>query len=274
MRPPHSGSGNTLGQLIPISPQSHRELRWRRPSNFRFATGDHLMPLGLREVGKAAMGMPMGFIKLEEKFLLVAILGLRNGESLVVQESGKWLAAHLPDAYQGFPFKMARIDAGRYQVCTDEDSEFVGKAADISPDAKGWRVFFDEEDQLAPAVGELVNKMQQHASDLVLAERAMEKLAGMELIREWEITAGDEEKPVQVKGLHNIDQERLAGLEGEAMVALRDCGALYLAYAQILSGHHMPSLLRLAQLRWKEPETEELDFDQVSDSGSISFDNL
>ncbi len=263
-----------MGQLIPISLQSHRELRWRRPANFRFAAGDHLMPLGFQEARKAAMGMPVGFIKLEEKFLLVAILGLRNGESLVVQESGKWLAAHLPDAYQGFPFKMTRLDAERYKVCTDEDSEFVAKAADIPPGAKGWRVFFDEEDKLAGAVGELVNKMRQHASDLALAERATEKLTELELIREWEIVAGDKEKPLQVKGLHTIDQERLAGLDGDAMVALRDCGALYLAYAQILSGHHMPSLLRLAQLRWKEPETEELNFDQISDSGSISFDNL
>ena len=263
-----------MSKLLPITPQSHSGLRWRRPVNFRFAAGDHLMPLGLQEMRKATMGMPAGFIKLEDKFLLVAILGLRNGESLVVEESGKWLAAHLPDAYLGFPFRMMRLDAERYQVCVEEESEFVAAVEDLPEDAKGWRPFFVEEEKLAEPVAELVKQMQQHATDLVTAERATAKLAETGLIREWEITAGTEEKPLQVKGLHTIDQQRLAELDGDALTALRDCGALYLAYAQILSGFHMASLLRLAELRWKAPETGELEFDEPSDSGNISFDNL
>jgi len=263
-----------LSKLLPIAPQSHAEMRWRRPSNFQFAATDHLMPLGLREVRKAAMGMPVGFIELEEKFLLVTILGLRNGESLVVEESGKWLAAHLPEAYLGFPFKMMRLDAERYQVCTGEESEFIAKAADLPAGAKAWRPFFNDEGNIAEPVAELVKQMQRHATDLLAAERATAQLARYGLIRNWEITAGDEDKPVEVKGLLMIDQERLGQLDGEAMTTLRDCGALYLAYAQILSGHHMPALLRLAQLRWKEPETQELEFGESPDTGNISFDNL
>ena len=263
-----------MSNLVPIAPQTHSGLRWRRPSNFRFAAGDHLMPLGLREARKAAMSLPVGFIKLENKSLLVAILGLRNGESLIVRESGQWLAAHLPDAYLGFPFRMARLDAERYQVCIDEESGFVSKAEDLPAGAKGWRAFFDEEGKLGDAAGELVKQMRQHATDLVAAERATEKLAELGLIQDWEITAGDEEKPVRVRGLRTIDQERLARLDGDAMIALRDCGALQLGYAQIFSSHHMPPLRRLAQLRWKARETGELDFDEAPDSGNISFDNL
>ena len=263
-----------MSKLVPISPQTHNELRWRRPTSFLFAAGDHLMPLGLKEMQKAAMALPAGFVKLQDKFLLIAIQGLRNGENLVVEESGKWLAAHLPNAYEGYPFRMSRLDAERYQVCVQQDSEFVSKAEDLPAKAKGWRPFFDEEGKLEEFLGGLVKQMQQYASDLVAAERATAKLTELELIKEWEITAGNEKAPMQIKGLHTIDQERLAKLEGESLSAMRDSGALYLTYAQLLSGHHMPALIEIARRRWKKSDEGELDFGESDDTGNISFDNL
>ncbi len=263
-----------VSKFVPVSQKTHAGLRWSRPSSFSFAAGDHLMPLGLKELQKAALGLPAGFIKLQDKYLLIAIQGLRNGENLVMDESGKWLAAHLPDAYQGFPFRMARIDQDRYQVCVPEESEFIRDAEDVPAEAQAWRQFFDDEGNLEKFLAELVRKMRQHATDLVAAERATAKLAELELITEWEISAGDPEAPVQVKGLYTIDQERLAALDGESLAAMRDCGALYLTYAQLLSGRHMPALTEIARRRWKKSEEPELDFGEFDDTGSISFDNL
>ena len=263
-----------MSELVPISQQTHAGLRWSRPANFLFAAGDHLMPLGLKEMQKAAMGLPAGFLKLEDKYLLIAIQGLRNGENLVIEDSGNWLAAHLPDAYQGYPFRMARIDQDRYQVCMPAESEFVRDAGEVPDGADAWRRFFDEDGNLEEFLAGLVEKMRQHAADLVAAERAVANLAELELIKEWEITAGDEEAPVQVKGLYTIDQERLAQLDGESLAAMRDCGALYLAYAQLLSGHHMPALVEIARRRWKKSDERELDFGEIDETGNISFDNL
>ena len=263
-----------VSEFVPVSEKTHAGLRWSRPSSFSFAAGDHLMPLGLKELQKAAMGLPAGFIKLQDKYLLIAIQGLRNGENLVLDKSGKWLAGHLPDAYNGLPFRMARIDKERYQVVVQDESELIRNAEDLPADAKAWRPFFDEEGNLEKLLGELVKKMQQHATDLVAAERATARLAELELIKAWEISAGDPESPVQVNGLYTIDQERLAQLDGESLVAMRECGALYLTYIQLLSGHHMPALTEIARRRWKKSEEPELDFGEFDDTGSISFDNL
>lgn len=263
-----------MSKLISIAPETHQDLRWRRPSNFLFATSDHLMPLGLQEAGKAIVGLPAAFIKLGDNFMLVATQGLRNGENLVVQESGKWLAAHLPDAYLGFPFRMSRLDKDRYQVCIEEESEFVLKADEVPEKAKGWRPFFDEEGKLADSVAQLAKQMQKHATDLVAAERATEKLAEYELIREWDFAVGDEESPVQVKGLYTIDQQALGKLDGDALVALRDAGALFLAHAQLMSSYHMQALIQIAGQRWKKPGESELEFGESEETGNISFDNL
>ena len=263
-----------MSELIPISQETHAGLRWSRPTSFAFAAGDHLMPLGLKEMQKAAIGLPAGFINLQDKYLLIAIQGLRNGENLVVDDAGKWLAAHLPDAYQGFPFRMARIDRNRYQICAQQESEFIRAVDDAPTEARKWRPFFDEEGNLEQFLGDLVKKMQRHAADLAAAERATAKLAELELIKEWEITAGEVDAPVQVKGLHTIDQERLAGLDGDSLAAMRDCDALYLAYAQLLSGYHMPALVEIARRRWKKSEEPELDFGEIDETGNISFDNL
>lgn len=263
-----------MSKLVPISENTHAGLRWHKPPNFRFAAGDHLMPLGLKEMQKAAMGLPAGFIKLQDKFLLVALQGLRNGENLVVGEDGKWLAAHVPESYFGYPLRMARLDAERYQVCALGETELIVKAEDIPDAAEGWQGFFGEDGKLNEAVSELTNRMQRHASDLVAAERATTKLAELELIAEWEISAGEEDAQVQVKGIYTIDQDRLATLDGESLAAMRDCGALYLAYVQLLSGHHMPALVEIARRRWKKTEEPELDFGEIDETGNISFDNL
>lgn len=263
-----------VSKLIPISPQTHKDLRWRRPSNFHFAAKDHLMPLGLKELRKGAMGLPVGFIKLQDKFMLVAIQGLRNGENLIVDDSGDWLAVHAPQAYIGYPLRMSRLDEERFQVCVAEESEFVCKAEDVPEEAKGWHHFFDDEGKLDSEVAELVTQMQQHAADLAAAERATVKLAELEMIKEWEIKAGPEESPVLVQGLYAIDQSQLGDLDGDTLLAMRDCGALYLTYAQTMSGYHISALGRLARKRWKQPEesTEsELEFEK---DGNISFENL
>ncbi len=263
-----------MSKLVPISENTHAGLRWRKPPNFQFAAGDHLMPLGLKEMQKAAMGLPAGFIKLQDKFLLVALQGLRNGENLVAGEDGKWLAAHVPESYFGYPLRMTRLDAERYQVCALGETELIVKAEDIPEEAGGWERFFGEDGKLNEAVSELTNRMQRHASDLVAAERATAKLAELDLIAEREITAGEEDAQVQVKGIYTIDQERLATLDGESLAAMRDCGALYLAYVQLLSGHHMPALVEIARRRWKKTEEPELDFGEIDETGNISFDNL
>ena len=273
--PPHqSGMEKPVSKLIPISPQTHSDFRWRRPSNFLFTGKDHLIPLGLREMNNATLGLPAGFIRLQDKFLLVGIQGFRNGENLVVDENGKWLAVHLPDGYQGYPLRMIRLDQERYQVCVEEESELVKPKEAVPDDAAEWRPFFDDEGKLADPVSHLVNQMQKHAADLGAAERATARLAELELIKEWEITAGDEKSPLQVKGLYTVDQACLAQLDGDSLVSLRDSGALYLIYAQLLSGFHMSGLIRIGQRRWKKPEEVELDFGEIDDTGNISFDNL
>ncbi len=266
-----------MSKLIPVSRKTHAGLRWSRPANCLFAAGDHLMPLGLKEMQRAAMGLPAGFIHLRDKYLLVAIQGLRNGENLVADASGNWLAAHLPDAYQGYPFHMARIDQDRYQLCIREEPEFVREAGDVPPGADSWRQFFDAEGNLEKLLEELIEKMRQHAADLAAAERAAAKLAELGLLMDWEIAVGDEEAPQPVKGLYTIDQGRLAELDGESLIAMRDSGALYLAYTQLLSGHHMSALIQIARRRrqqQKESGEPELDFDETDDDGNISFDNL
>ncbi len=266
--------GRSVSKLVPISRQSHAGLRWRRPWNFRFTAADHVIPLGLNEVRKAVSGLPTGFMKLPDKYLLIAIQGLRNGENLVVNEAGEWLASHLPEFYTGFPFRMKRIDADRFQVCMVEGSDFVAPAENVSSGEKGWRPFFDEEGKLESFLDDLIKKMQAHASDLLAAERAAAKLTELDLFQAWNINTGDEENPLPIRGLYTIDQERLGRLDGGSLAALRDCGALSLVYAQLFSGTHMAGLMKLGRGRWRKSTERELDFDQADDGGSISFDNL
>jgi hypothetical protein len=80
-----------MPQLSAITKQSHADKSWTKYSSYAFASKDNLAPLAGAEISKAVHAFPMGFIKSQDSFFLVAVLSFTPGTNLFVAPDGRWL---------------------------------------------------------------------------------------------------------------------------------------------------------------------------------------
>jgi hypothetical protein len=88
-------------ELAAINPEHHAKKVWKQVANYTFAAADTVIPLVGAELSKAALAMPIGFVKLDDGYQLVAITSLQRGQNLYVAPDGKWLGGYIPAALRG-----------------------------------------------------------------------------------------------------------------------------------------------------------------------------
>jgi len=261
-----------MSSLHPVSVSRHGSRRWQRYSSYAFAAGDAVCPLVAQELPKAAMSLPLAFVASGEEVVPVAVLGLQPGKNLFVAPDGRWLGGYVPAAYRGYPFALANTADGQQVLCIDEDSGLL-------VDGEG-EAFFAEGDRPAAALNDVLNFLTQVAANRQATRHACALLREHGVVQPWPVrlqTAGGEQA---VAGLLRIDEAALNALPAGAFVALRDAGALSLAYCQLLSMQHLAQLGPLAQAHERAAQAvapqpaAELDLEFLNQGGTISFGNL
>lgn len=235
-------------RVIPVTRQHHQSLRWKRFNSYLFAAKDNVVPIVMAELAQASQSMPTGFIKQQDRFLLVGILSLEPGKNMHITDQGRWIGDYVPSYFRGYPFCLATPpDGGEKQILCIHQDAGLGKAA-----GEG-QAFFDDSGQLAPEVNQIVSFLQQVEKNRPVTDRAVSALADAGVVVAWplKIKQGETEKPV--KGLYRVDETRLNALDGDVFLELRKSGALSLAYAQLLSMANMMLFEKLARIRKETP---------------------
>lgn len=257
-----------MAQLTVISREQHAGKRWKRYTSYSFAAHDAVAPLVAQELPRACMHLPIGFLKTENGYQLVAVLGLQPGKNLWVSPDGRWLAGYVPAAYRGYPFALANTEDGQRVLCVREDSGLVN-------DDEG-ELFFDEEGQPAKPIQDVLNFLQQVTANAQVTAQLCGVLEEHGLISPWNVQVKSADGEKKVEGLFRVDEAALNALPAEALAAVRDRGAMPLVYCQVLSMQHLHQLGRLAA-HWEsveslvQPESGELDLEFLSDSENIRF---
>ena len=118
-----------MAKPTPIDKVAHKNVKLK-PFNFDILKEQHIVPLVAHELPTAAGQFPIVFVKDQEsgQFRIVAMLGLKPGENLFMQE-GKWDATYLPANFRAYPFSLAALDeeGKNIAVCIDADSELVNE---------------------------------------------------------------------------------------------------------------------------------------------------
>ncbi|MFA7670256.1 MAG: SapC family protein [Burkholderiaceae bacterium] len=264
-----------MAQLTVISREQHAGKRWKRYSSYSFAAADAVAPLVVQELPRACMAVPVGFVKKDDGYQLVAVQGLQPGRNLLVGGDGRWLAGYVPAVYRGYPFAVATTadNGGRQVLCFREDSGLL-----VDDDTEG-EAFFDADGKPAKTVSALIDFLEQVAASGQLTARLCALLDQYGVIAPWNVTlkAGDTER--KVDGLYRIDEKALIELPADAFEALRQAGALPLVYAQLLSMQHLSRLGKLATHRAQAQSAEnqlagtdgDLDLEFLHDDGNIRF---
>lgn len=231
-----------MTQVRPISQARHASLRWRRFTNYAFASSTAIAPLAAAEIAKAALALPLAFIEQSGEWTLAAVLGFTPGQNLYVTPNGQWAGAYIPAVFRVYPFRLTWGDAGEATLCVDEASGLVVDGAD-------GEVFFNEAGALGAAVRQVWDFLQESAKSEVALADACGSLHGAGVIEPWPITLQTETGVQKVEGLFRVNEMTLNALDDAAFGQLRRSGNISVAYAQLLSMGNLSALGERAQAR-------------------------
>lgn len=158
----------------------------------------------------------------------MAVLGLTQGENLMLQADGSWAARYVPALLRGYPLGLARAEEGRYVVVID------GAADALSDDAGD--PLFDAAGQPTPQLEErrkFLEQIEAEAERTRLFGRALIELELLQPMR-FEATLPDGQK-LTVDGFLAVDEARLQALPVERLQALHANGVLAMIYAHRFS---------------------------------------
>lgn len=172
----------------------------------------------------------------------MAVLGLQQGENLMLGADGQWAARYTPALLRGYPLGLAPVDAQSYTICID------AKSAALSTDV-GERLFDDagEPTKLLDARRQFVEEVEREAQRTRLFGR---RLIELELLRAMRFDATlPDGQTMSVDGFLALDEEKLATLPDAAVVELHKSGAMSLLHAHRVSLGMMRALVerRLAR---------------------------
>ncbi len=264
-----------MPEFAAITPERHAKKVWKRVTDYAFVAEDTGIPLVGAELSKAALAMPIGFMKIDAGYQLFAMTSLQPGTNLYVAPDGMWLAGYIPAALRGYPFRLLKPEnAEKSILCINEASGLV-----VESEEDG-NAFFNDQDQPTQAIKDILNFLIEVEASRALTQRAVNALADAGLITPWEINLKQGEKVMPVEGLFRIDEAALNKIDDEDFLAVRKAGGLALAYAQLLSMNQLTVLERLGKLRGQILEQQAAaaevsnltGFSLSEDEGSLMFD--
>lgn len=254
-----------------VSKAAYANKRWKRYSSYTFAANDAVAPLVAHELPRAMMHLPIGFMKQQDVFVPVAVLGLQPGQNLFVAPDGRWIGGYTPAAYRGYPFQLATSAEGQSVLVIDDGS---GLITDMQDEGEA---FFDDEGNPAKPVKDVLDFLGQVQANRAATERTCAVLGEHQLIQPWPITVQGASGERKVEGLYRIDEAALNAAPASVFEALNRVGALPVAYCQLLSMQHLQTLGKLAHAHQQAAQpvlttaSGDLDLEFLNNGGTISF---
>lgn len=240
--------------FIALDSQAHRQHGWKRPADFSFAA-DSWAPVLHSEIPSLLDGYPLAFIaRPAGGYQLGVMLGISAGENLFLDAQGRWRVNYVPSYFRAYPFALgtATVDGqNRTLLCCNQRSGLYREAPDES---RGELRFFDDAGQLQPLMRKLLAFLQSTQAEMRKTQQAVDALQAAGLIVPWtenaEQAAAALNKPWP---LCRVDAAALAALDQQALVSLRDVGALPIAYAQLFSVPRLRLLSHFQALKQQAP---------------------
>ena len=234
-------------KTVPVSAERHREWSIEEPADYRFAGESSAVPIAAVEFPAAASEYAIVFVGEAGALTPAAILGIKGGDNLYLDEQGQWSARYMPAFVRRYPFVFANTEEGdRLLLCIDEDY------AGCNQDGRGKRLFDvngDRTEYLKSRLGFLEDYQRQ----AVRAQAFCRKLEELELLElmtaRFKLPSGH---AAALGGFNVVSREKLNALPGEQLSELARSGALELVYL------HLHSMRNLASVIGRLPEDFEM----------------
>jgi hypothetical protein len=226
-------------KVVALNSDVHRNLKFAANEvNFSFANDTTAVLLAGVEFVEAVREYPIVFIRGQDKQMRpVALLGVRNGENLFVDEQGKWDARYIPAFVRRYPFVMAEGGAaGELVVCIDESCPALN--------AKHGELLINAEGKLQPRMNEVMQFLQNFQHEFARTELITRQFDELGLFIQqdarFDTNTGE---TFQLNDFYLIDETKFGQLADDKLPQLFRSGALGLAYLHLASLGNMRKLL-------------------------------
>ncbi len=235
-------------QPVALQRDVHRALRWMgdKPDFARTAQASAIF-LTAVEMPEACVDFPLVFVAAgdgadgKQEVAPMAVLGLQQGENLMLDGAGEWMPHYVPAMLRAYPLAIARQNESDYALVIDPDSARLSTTqgeplfgADGNPSA-----FLED-------MRKFLEQIEVEVERTRLVGRRLLDLGILQPMR-FDATLPSGEKVV-VDGFLAIDEAKLTALPEADLADLTRTGLMKLIQAQLLS---MPHMTRLVERRWQ-----------------------
>lgn len=237
-----------MSEWVALSRSEHAGQYYRPRAGYHFAAEQAVLPVLLAELPRLVPQNVLAFVREEgesaRSLVPVALATLDGQRNLYVNADGRWLGSYVPAVLRGYPFRLLPTAAGERTLCLASEHLCAGSEAGAMP-------LFDEQGEPAPALAQTLDFLQQCAVNRQATLAAAAALDAAGVIEPWplKVKAEQASEPTELGGLLRVSEPALNALPADAFAALREGGALALAYSQMLSSHQMSQLGERAKLR-------------------------
>lgn len=241
--------------FTPISLDHHASCGFDPVTDYHSAASHPLIPVYLHEHALLINSVPLCFIKQDDTYLLMALVGSTEAGCAYLRTDGAWATPYVPVALRGRPFNLLQTAEGEKLVlCIDDDA--------LTDGSSGERLF-NAQGELSDAVKTHLDLLKQRQSVIKPTQEAVNTLAEAGVLKEWDVVLRSAEGSAKTKGLYSIDQDALNTLPAETYHSLQG-NPMALAHAQLFSMRNIRLLNVLLDNKLKH-QTEEFDLDAFFD---------
>lgn len=246
-------------------PRTCRASIGKKPEGFSIFAGDIYYPLGFSELSRLATTFPILFIKREENFVPVILMGLLPGQNLFIDPQGTWLGRFVPNGFLGYPFLLSQDASGNVTLLVDEEALTDTPSSNAHP-------LFDsapEAPKFSPETEELLRFLLNRAQDYSLNFQITQTLKEEALLKPVDLSFDLDGKKHLLQGFHLLDYEKFQALPSERFLRLKDLKALELIYSHLISLSNLELLVNLQKLRQSHTSSKNSSQEQASPSHSL-----
>ena len=240
-----------MASPVALQNDKHRKLKITESGDYARYKEQHLIPIISQDFFTLCSEFPVVFVKdnTGEKFVPVAIMGLKAGQNLYCQTE-EWKSHVVPVRFNNAPFSIVRIDADSDQlaVLIDEDSPMLSET-------EGTPLFKEDGERseyLEQKMEFLINTAEQTVQTENICKLFQEK--DLLVTQQLQLQHRQDMPQYNIDGVYTVDEQKLNALSDEDFLDLRKKGVIPLIYAHLSS---LQQLRRISEMQYNADKAEE-----------------
>ena len=228
--------------LVVLDKTQHKDFKITPLEDLEFAIDTTFVPVIANEVPLLGETFPVVFTGGENPSL-VSLVSL-GGNSLGVNQDGKWITQYIPSYFRRYPFSLGstKEDINQKVILIDEDSSLFSKS-------KGKQLF-KKNGENSDTLNHAIEFIKSHETQSIITSNVAKAITESGILEDREISVGEgDEKKVLVNGFKVVDKEKLNALSDDILADWVRKGIIKLIDDHLKSLDKIQTLFDLAHQR-------------------------